>query len=122
MKKIFLILFVSVLLVGCSKDSLIPRSSANLTMTTPVGIKLATPFVTSDVAMNVKSEESGVVSIKMFDISNRVISKEEIHINVGDNILTLYTTILPSSAYRIGVYNSIGGELGITDFNKLQIK
>jgi hypothetical protein len=33
--------------------------------------------------------------------------------------LKVYTTALPSSAYRIGLYDSMGRELGITDFNKL---
>lgn len=120
MKNVFLILLISIIMIGCSKDNFAPTNShSNLNMTTPVGIKLATPFVTSGVAMNVKASEAGVVTIKMFDIANRVISKEEIHINVGDNILNVYTTILPSSAYRIGIYNSVGNELGITDFNKL---
>ena len=38
---------------------------------------------------------------------------------LGDNILKVYTSALPSSAYRIGLYDSNGNLIGITDFNKL---
>jgi hypothetical protein len=40
-------------------------------------------------------------------------------VNSGDNILKVYTSTLPSSAYRIGLFDSNGKQLGITDFNKL---
>jgi hypothetical protein len=41
------------------------------------------------------------------------------YLNSGDNILKVYTTALPASAYRIGLYDKNGNLLGITDFNKL---
>ena len=83
------------------------------------GIKLETPFVTSQVAMNVKSEIAQTVTIKIFDISNRVVSKSTSEVKVGDNILKVYTNALPSSAYRIALYDASGAQLGITDFNKI---
>jgi hypothetical protein len=39
--------------------------------------------------------------------------------NSGDNILKVYTTALPASAYRIALYDANGNMIGITDFNKL---
>jgi endo-1,4-beta-D-glucanase Y len=69
--------------------------------------------------MNVKSEVAQTATIKIFDIANKVISKEVVNVKAGDNILKVYTSALPSSAYRIGLYDSVGNELGITDFNKL---
>jgi hypothetical protein len=75
--------------------------------------------VTSEVAMNVKVETSQTVTVKILDIANRVVSKEEMYLNSGDNILKVYTTALPASAYRIGLYDKNGNLLGITDFNKL---
>ena len=83
-----------------------------------VGIKLQSPFVTSEVAMNVKMEVSQTATIKILDIANRVVSKEEVYLNTGDNILKVYTAALPASAYRIGLYDRNGAQLGITDFNK----
>ena len=94
-------------------------NSDPLTIKASVGIKLETPFVTSEVAMNVKSDVAQTVSIRIYDISNRVVSKESVSVKVGDNILKVYTSALPPSAYRIGLYDSKGNELGITDFNKL---
>ena len=83
------------------------------------GIKLQTVFVTNEVAMNLKSEVAQNVTIKIFDIGNKVVSKSTSYVKEGDNVLKVYTNALPSSAYRIGIYDASGKELGITDFNKL---
>lgn len=123
MKKILLIVLVSTILTGCYKEDIVPTPqsiSEDLKMTNSVGIKLQTVFVTSEVAMNVKTETSGMVTVKIFDIANRVVSKETMNVVAGDNLLKVYTSALPSSAYRIGLFDSNGKQLGITDFNKIQ--
>jgi hypothetical protein len=122
MKKLsFLIgLFV---LVGCTKN--IPLVSnqnqidPNLSITSSVGIKLQTTFVTTEVSMNVKTQAAQTVTVKITDITNRVVSKSTSDLQSGDNILKLYTSALPSSAYRIAVYDNSGNLLAITDFNKI---
>jgi hypothetical protein len=122
MKKILLLVLVSTILTGCYKDDILPTSqsiSEELKMTSSVGIKLQSAFVTSEVAMNVKIETAGSVTIKIFDISNRVVSKETMNVIAGDNLLKVYTNALPSSAYRIGLFDSNNKQLGITDFNKI---
>ena len=123
MKKLISIITLSVLLTGCYKDDLIepirPEATDNLKITNAVGIKLQSPFVTSEVYMNVKSDVAQTVTIKIFDIANRVVSKSTSDVKVGDNILKVYTTALPSSAYRIGLFDAKGNQLGITDFNKI---
>jgi len=109
--------------VGCTKMDMpmpiVDKVPNELAINSVSGIKLESPFVTSQVAMNVKSEIAQTVTIKIFDISNRVVSKSTSDVKAGDNVLKVYTTALPSSAYRIGLYDSMGRELGITDFNKL---
>lgn len=122
MKNLFLLIFVTIVLVGCSKEDILPIPqvvSEDLKIANSVGIKLQTPFVTSEVAMNVKSEVAQTATIKIFDIANRVVSKEVVNISAGDNLLKVYTNALPSSGYRIGLYDANGRQLGITDFNKL---
>ena len=122
MKKVFLLILVMSVLVGCRKSDFYPTPqpiAEELKITNSVGIKLQTVFVTSEVSMNVKTEVAGQVTIKIFDIANRVVSKETTNVSVGDNILKVYTSALPRSAYRIGLYDAKGNELGITDFNKL---
>jgi uncharacterized protein YcfL len=122
MKKLsFLVgLFV---LVGCTKN--IPLVSnqnqidPNLSITSSVGIKLQTTFVTTEVSMNVKTQAAQTVTVKITDITNRVVSKSTSDLQSGDNILKLYTSALPSSAYRIAVYDNSGNLLAITDFNKI---
>ena len=115
--------FVSAILTGCYKEDIIPTPqsvSEELKMTSSVGIKLQTAFVTSEVAMNVKTETAGTVTVRIFDIANRVVSKETMNVIAGDNVLKVYTNALPSSAYRIGLFDSNNKQLGITDFNKIQ--
>jgi hypothetical protein len=41
------------------------------------------------------------------------------NVKAGDNVLKVYTSALPSSAYRIGLFDASGKQLAITDFNKL---
>lgn len=121
MKKILAV--AAILFVGCTKVDVPtpqpPVTNAELKITSAVGIKLQSPFVTNEVAMNVKSDVAQSVTIKIFDISNRVVSKETVNVIVGDNILKVYTSALPPSAYRIGLFDANGNQLGITDFNKL---
>jgi Tol biopolymer transport system component len=112
-----------ILFVGCRKVDVPtpnqPVANAELKIASAVGIKLQTAFVTSEVAMNVKSDVSQTVTVRIFDIANKVVSRETINVKAGDNIVKVYTNALPSSAYRIGLFDAGGKQLGITDFNKL---
>jgi hypothetical protein len=122
MKKLLVVALLAIGLSGCYKDDLIEpvvEIKKELQIQNAVGLKLESAFITTEVAMNVKLETAQPVTIKIFDISNRVVSKETINAKAGDNILKVYTSALPSSAYRIGLYDSKGMQLGITDFNKL---
>ena len=122
MKKILIVVILTIGLSGCYKDDFIqpiPEVKEQLQIKDAVGIKLESAFVTTEVAMNVKMEVAQSVTIKIFDISNRVVSKETMSVKAGDNILKVYTSALPSSAYRIGLFDSKNNQLGITDFNKL---
>jgi hypothetical protein len=122
MKKVSLVLFGLILLAGCRKSDFQtpPQSiSDDLKIASLSGLKLQTAFVTSEVSMNIKSETSQTVTIKIFDIANRVVSKSTSDVKSGDNILKVYTSALPSSGYRIAIYDRTGNMMGITDFNKI---
>lgn len=114
---------VTLLTLSCRKVDLpmpiVIEPNVGLEIKTAVGIKLQSTFVTSEVAMNVKSDVAQSVTVKILDISNRVVSKEVMNVKAGDNILKVYTSALPSSAYRIALFDIKGNQLGITDFNKL---
>lgn len=122
MKKVLIVSIGLLILGGCTKDDFLPevkQVTPELAITALSGIKLETSFVTSEVAMNVKLESAGTVTIRITDISNRVVSKEQVEVKSGDNILKVYTSALPPSAYRIGLYDSNNNLIGITDFNKI---
>lgn len=122
MKKLILLSLLPIFLGSCVKDEIpTPEVSVSpeLKINSASGIKLSTTFVTEEVSMNVKMENSGTVNVKILDLTNRVVSKEIMNVNAGDNILKVYTKALPSSAYRIGLYDNNGILIGITDFNKI---
>jgi hypothetical protein len=123
MKKVITLVLIIIGFVGCTKDDMFieptQQVKPELQMANSAGIKLETVFVTSEVAMNVKMEVAQSVTIRIFDIANRVVSKENVNVKAGDNILKIYTSALPSSAYRIGLFDSMGRQIGITDFNKI---
>jgi hypothetical protein len=122
MKKLLFVLFGIMVIAGCRKDPFVTPPVVvdnSLNITQSVGIKLQSQFVTTEVAMNVKLDAGQNVTIKIFDIANRVVSKETMWVNSGDNLLKVYTNALPSSAYRIALFDSKGKQLGITDFNKI---
>ena len=123
MKKICLIAVTAILFIGCTKTDFVtpqpPVAGSELKINSIVGIKLQSPFVVNEVAMNVKSETAQTVTIKIFDIANRVVSKETMSVKAGDNIVKVYTSALPSSAYRIGLFDASNNMLAITDFNKI---
>ena len=122
MKKVCLIMVMAILFVGCRKTEIFPTAveiNPELKIASTMGLKLQTSFVTSEVAMNVKSETANTVTIKILDIANKVVSKETVDVKAGDNILKVYTSALPRSAYRLALYDTRGSLLAITDFNKL---
>ena len=123
MKKILGVLATICIFASCTnEDLLVPNTSEvteNLKITGNVGIKVQTPFVKEEVAMNVKAETAGTYIVKILNIANKSVSKEEVTIKAGDNLLKIYANALPSSAYRIGLFDTKGNLLGIADFNKL---
>ena len=122
MKKIILGLAIIATLVSCQNEvEVLPvvQVAEELKISESAGIKLQSPFVTTEVAMNIKMEAAQTVTIKIFDIANKVVSKETMNVKAGDNVLKVYTSALPSSAYRIALFDNNNKQIGVTDFNKL---
>jgi hypothetical protein len=123
MKKILGLFVIICIFASCTtEDVLLPATkdvAENLKIVGNVGIKVQNTFVKEEVTMNVKAETAGTYIVKILNIENKSVSKEEVTIKAGDNLLKIYANALPSSAYRIGLFDLKGNLLGITDFNKL---
>lgn len=123
MKKILTLLLFIFIIGSCNDpfefEYVKSKTPDNLIIQNIVGIKLETQFITDEVKMNVKTDLFGNHIIKITDIIGNVVSKEEVMLTPGDNVLVIYTNTLPSAGYRIGLYDLRGRNLGITDFNKL---
>jgi hypothetical protein len=123
MKKVLGLLVMICLVASCTnEDLLVPtvtEVSEKLQIVGNLGIKVETPFVKEEVAMNVKAVTAGKYIVKILNIANKSVSKEEVTLNAGNNLLKIHANALPSSAYRIGLFDLEGNLLGIADFNKL---
>jgi len=123
MKKILGLLVMVCIFTSCNtEDVLLPVTTdvvEKLQIVGNMGIKVETPFVKEEVTMNVKAESAGTYIVKILNIENKSVSKEEVTIKAGNNLLKIYANALPSSAYRIGLFDLKGNLLGIADFNKL---
>ena len=123
MKKVIGLLIMVFTVISCTTEEIltpvVTEVTENLKIVGNVGIKVETPFVKEQVAMNVKAETAGTYIVKILNIANKSVSKEEVTIKAGNNLLKIYTNALPSSAYRVGLFDLNGNLLGIADFNKL---
>ena len=123
MKKIVASILVIGLLASCQNEELfVPTPTVvneKLQIVGNMGIRVETPFVKDEVSMNVKAETAGKYIVKILNIENKSVSKEEVDIKAGNNVLKIYANALPSSAYRIALFDMEGNALGIADFNKL---
>ncbi len=123
MKKVLGLLAIICIVASCTnEDLLVPTTtevSEKLQIVGNLGIKVETPFVKEEVAMNVKAITAGKYMVKILNIANKSVSKEEVTLKEGNNLLKIYANALPSSAYRIALFDLEGNLLGIADFNKL---
>lgn len=123
MKKLFILAVAVLLVTGCTNDETFlqgPQTlKQELIIKTTSGIKLESTFATTEIAINAKVETAGKATIKIYNIGNNIVSKEEVEVQQGDNILKVHTKILPTSAYRVSLTDSKGVVVGIADFNKL---
>lgn len=123
MKKLLIPIFAFTIIFSCSEveePAIVATSSipAELGLNS-VGIKLASSFVTNEAKMNVKLDEADNVTIKIVDLSGKVVSSESVEAKAGDNVLSVYTKALPRSSYELKLYNSKNQQIGKTLINLL---
>ena len=109
------------LFLACSTDEIyepiyLEVIPIELEIIEPVGIKLESNFATSEIRMNVKLNTEGEYFIKVLDISNRIVSKEKVNGELGDNLFRVYTSTLPTSSYRIELFEG-NDRVGTTSIN-----
>ena len=123
MKRLLIPILLFTIMFSCSEadeqisapTSLVPLELGLNT----VGIKLASNFVTTEAKMNVRLQEADNVTIKIVDLTGKVVSSETVEAKAGDNILSVYTKALPRSSYELHLYNSKKEQIGKTLINLL---
>jgi len=117
MKKVLILISLSVLMFGCTKDDMFepaPLIPTSLQINDIMGIKLESTIVSNEVKMNVKLPADGTYRIKIKDIGNKLISQEKINVSVGDNILSVYVSSLENDSYTLELTDDNHKVLGIT--------
>lgn len=84
-----------------------------------VGLSVESQFIYGNIKMNVKVNTADTYIIRLHHISGRTVVKDEIQTNVGDNIKTLYTELIPKEPYTLVLYDKRGTELAKTVINLL---
>lgn len=111
MKNILLFVGLVLMLSGCVRDDMFidtiepPKLIEALEIVQSKGLKLESIIVSNEVLINVKLEVVGSYKIKIRNIVNKIVSQEIIQAKAGDNILKVYTSTLPKSAYTIQLTN-----------------
>lgn len=119
-KHIAVFLIISLFIVGCYPDEILPVQpilGENLQISEQVGIKLESFFITDEASMNVKAPAPGKYVVIIHHLTGRVMSKEEVLLGEGDNVLKVYTGALPKEPYTISFYDRAGSKLGETIIN-----
>ena len=105
MKKILSLLTI-LLFIGCAQDQpFIEEVSIDVPEILQIkevqGLKVESIIVEEEVRMNVKLPYSGQYRIKIRNIEGTMVSQEIITANMGDNLLKVYVSTLPSSSYKL---------------------
>jgi hypothetical protein len=122
MKKVLFAILLFTIIFSCSEmdEPITLTNSIPLELSlNSVGIRLESNFVTNEAKMNVKLSDADKITIKIVDLSGKVVSSENIDAKAGDNILTVYTKALPRSSYELQLFNSKNQQLGRTLINLL---
>lgn len=105
MKKILSLLLI-ILFLGCTQDEPFMENSLVdvpeiLQINETQGLKVESIIVEEEVRINVKLPYSGQYRIKIRNIEGTMVSQEIITANIGDNLLKVYVSTLPSSSYKL---------------------
>ncbi len=111
MKKVLLVLFGIVLLVGCTKFDEFPTPPP--TQTDIFSVKESTVTNGQEIKFNLKTE--GIYTLTLFDsTTQQVVTRERINGKIGINNLKLYTKSLPIKYLYLTLEDQNSVEVGKT--------
>lgn len=114
MKKIYYFIFL-LLVLGCMKDDdiffdITPVTAAELQIDELTGLKFARTSLRDNTQFNIKTDETGVYSVEILDITNSLVSRNNLTVKEGDNVYSVYTKILEPGDYTFRFVDAYGGE------------
>jgi len=110
-KRYYFILFF--LFLACAKDTdwnIYEPISHNkeLQIDGAEGLKVSGNFITNRSNFNVKVSTAGNYTLEVLNIAGIAVTRDNLNLKVGDNILTFYTNAIEDGDYTINVKNDSG--------------
>ena len=72
------------------------------------GLKVSGNFITNRSNFNVKVSTAGNYTLEVLNIAGIAVTRDNLNLKVGDNILTFYTNAIEDGDYTINVKNDSG--------------
>ena len=72
------------------------------------GLKVSGNFITNRSNFNVKVSTAGNYTLEVLNIAGIAVTRDNLNLKVGDNILTFYTNAIEDGDYTINIKNDSG--------------
>ena len=72
------------------------------------GLKVSGNFITNRSNFNIKVSTAGKYTLEVLNIAGIAVTRDNLNLKVGDNILTFYTNAIEDGDYTINVKNDSG--------------
>ena len=111
MKK-FTILFLLLVVLSCQKDDFFIETYApqSLQIDALTGIRFSEQSPTDGTLYNLKTDNSGVYTVEILDLTKTLVSRNTLKVIEGDNIYTLYTRAIEPGDYTFRFLDQNGIE------------
>ena len=114
MKKIYYFIFL-LLVLGCMKDDdiffdITPVTAAELQIDELTGLKFARTSLRDNTQFNIKTDEAGIYSVEILDLTNSLVTRNSLVVKEGDNVYSVYTKILEPGDYTFRFVDINGDE------------
>jgi len=114
MKKLYYFIFL-LLVLGCMKDDdiffdITPVTAAELQIDELTGLKFARTSLRDNTQFNIKTDEAGIYSVEILDLTNSLVTRNSLVVKEGDNVYSVYTKILEPGDYTFRFVDIYGDE------------
>lgn len=87
-----------------------PVTAAELQIDELTGLKFARTSLRDNTQFNIKTDEDGIYSVEILDLTNSLVTRNSLVVKEGDNVYSVYTKILEPGDYTFRFVDIYGDE------------